>query len=105
MDQSFLTAAHTTRDLLPPEALEDADDLTLLKHARRHDPIAFGILYQRYVGQVYRYIASRTQRQDVAEDLTSEVFLNAWRSVERYEDRGFTAGTWFMRLARHEVID
>jgi len=73
--------------------------------ARRRDATAFGELYERHLACVYRYIAYRTARQDVAEDLTSEVFLNAWKTIERFEDRGYTFRAWLLRLAHNEVID
>jgi RNA polymerase sigma-70 factor, ECF subfamily len=90
----------TTRD-----ALSSAEDTALITRARQRDAGAFGILYQRHLERVYRYIAYRTIQQDVAEDLTSEVFLNAWKSIERYEDRGYTFRSWLLRLAHNEVVD
>ncbi|GAB4196059.1 MAG: hypothetical protein OHK0022_13270 [Roseiflexaceae bacterium] len=82
-----------------------SDEPALLARARQRDAAAFGLLYERYVERVYRYIAYRTVRQSVAEDLTSEVFLNAWKMIERYEDRGYTFRAWLLRLAHNEVVD
>jgi RNA polymerase sigma-70 factor, ECF subfamily len=84
---------------------EHGDEARLVARARRRDAAAFGELYERYLAHVYRYIAYRTARQDVAEDLTSEVFLNAWKTIERFEDRGYTFRAWLLRLAHNEVID
>jgi len=84
---------------------EQREDSRLVARARRRDATAFGELYERHLARVYRYIAYRTARQDVAEDLTSEVFLNAWRMIERFEDRGYTFRAWLLRLAHNEVVD
>jgi RNA polymerase sigma-70 factor, ECF subfamily len=89
--------------LAPSE--ETLDDTVLIRRARQHDTTAFGILYERYLDRVYRYIAYRTSNTTVAEDLTAEVFLNAWRMIERYEDRGYAFSTWLLRLAHNEVTD
>ncbi|NTU86385.1 MAG: sigma-70 family RNA polymerase sigma factor [Chloroflexales bacterium] len=89
----------------PASALETLDDPALLSRARAGDTAAFGLLYQRHRMRVYRYIAYRTERQDVAEDLTAEVFLNAWRSVARLQERGASVRSWFLRLAHNEVVD
>jgi len=86
-------------------SIETLDDSTLIRRARQRDSAAFGVLYERYADRVYRYIAYRTSNTAVAEDLTSEVFLNAWRSIERYEDRGYAFSTWLLRLAHNEVTD
>jgi RNA polymerase sigma-70 factor (ECF subfamily) len=87
---------------LPLESLEDS---VLITRARHRDSLAFGVLYERYVDRVYRYIIYRTTNTAIAEDLTAEVFLNAWRSIERYEDRGYMLSTWLLRLAHNEVTD
>lgn len=89
----------------PPPLSEQIDDSTLTRRARQRDAAAFGILYERYMDRVYRYIAYRTSNTAVAEDLTAEVFLNAWKSIERYEDRGYAFSTWLLRIAHNEVTD
>jgi RNA polymerase sigma-70 factor, ECF subfamily len=84
---------------------ETMDDRELVSRARRGDAPAFGILYERHRMSIYRYIAYRTQRQEVAEDLAAEVFLNAWKTVARFEERGASVRAWLLRLAYNEVID
>lgn len=89
----------------PTPSLEELDDAALIRRARERDAVAFGILYERYLDRVYRYIVYRTTNNVVAEDLTSEVFLNAWKAIDRYEDRGYAFSTWLLRLAQNEVTD
>jgi RNA polymerase sigma-70 factor (ECF subfamily) len=84
---------------------EELDDTRLISRARQGDSHAFGVLYERYLNSVYRYVAYRTMNTATAEDLTSEVFLNAWKSIDRYEDRGYAFSTWLLRLAHNEVTD
>jgi len=43
------------------------------------DPAAFGALFERHARSVYNFCFRRTADWSVAEDLTSVVFLQAWR--------------------------
>lgn len=101
----FKSRKNLRPDSTSSPSLETLEDSVLIGRARQRDATAFGILYERYVDRVYRYISYRTSSTVVAEDLTAEVFLNAWRSIERYEDRGYAFSTWLLRLAHNEVTD
>jgi RNA polymerase sigma-70 factor (ECF subfamily) len=85
--------------------LETLDDRELLALASQHNTEAFAVIYARYRMVVYRYVTYRTLQQQVAEDLTAEVFLNAWSAIGRYQDRGVGVRAWLLRLAHNEVID
>jgi len=89
----------------PLPALEQLDDTTLLARARKRDEAAFAVLYARHYQTIYRYIAYRTERLDVAEDLTAEVFLNAWNAIDRIKGEGPPARAWLLRMAHNEVVD
>jgi RNA polymerase sigma-70 factor (ECF subfamily) len=70
--------------------------------AAREDPAAFGIIYRRYIERVYRYVYHQVYNAEDAEDLTAQVFMSAWESLPRYEERGlFTA--WIFGIARNKV--
>ncbi len=89
-------------ETVAPELL---DDSALIRRAQQRDSVAFGVLYERYLDRVYRYIVYKINDVSLAEDLTSEVFLNAWKAINRYEDRGHAFSTWLLRLAHNEVTD
>ncbi|MDE3085245.1 MAG: RNA polymerase sigma factor [Acidobacteriota bacterium] len=48
-------------------------------------PEAFGVLFDRHARAVYGFCARRTGDLGLAEDLTSVVFLEAWRHRDRLE--------------------
>lgn len=77
----------------------------LVELARGGDAEAFGQLYDRYVGQVYRYIYHRTGSHPLAEDLTSETFVRALRAIPAFHWRGKDVGAWFVTIARNLVFD
>jgi RNA polymerase sigma-70 factor, ECF subfamily len=56
-----------------------ATDGDLWRRAVDGEPDAFGVLFERHAQGVYSYLFRRTADWALAEDLTSVVFLEAWR--------------------------
>ena len=83
---------------------EREEDAALARRAGSGEAEAFGILYDRYVDAVYRYVFYRVRNEAEAEDVTSDVFMRALRAMPKYEPRqAFLA--WLYRIARNAVID
>lgn len=80
-------------------------DAQLIQRAKDGDSVAFGELYERYADAVFRFIYSQTSDRLDAEDLTADVFLKAWQSLPRYEERGFSFSAFLFRIARNSLID
>lgn len=79
-------------------------DAQLARRAGNGEAEAFGVLYDRYVDAVYRYVFYRVRNEAEAEDVTSDVFMRALRAIPKYEPRqAFLA--WLYRIARNAVID
>ena len=80
------------------------EDAALAIRASRGESAAFGLLYDRHVAAIYRYVYYRVRDDAEAEDLTSDVFMRALKAMPRYEPRqAFLA--WLYRIARNAVID
>lgn len=77
----------------------------LVTLAQRGDGDAFAQLYDNYVDAVYRYVFYRVGSHALAEDLTSETFLRALRSIESYSWQGKDIGAWFTTIARNLIAD
>ncbi len=77
----------------------------IIRRAVKGESSAFGLLYDHYHGQIYRFVAIKVGRREEAEDLTHQVFLHAWERIERYKERGFPFSSWLYRIARNQVID
>lgn len=67
-------------------------------------PDGFGELYQRYVPRIYRYLISRVGNSADAEDLTTQVFMDAYRRLPEYRPRGQFAA-WLFTIASRRAAD
>jgi RNA polymerase sigma-70 factor (ECF subfamily) len=81
------------------------NDSALTEHSRLGDADAFAELYHRYLTPVYRFLFRRTGGNvALAEDLTSQVFLEALDSLPNYHERGYFAA-WLFTIARRRLAD
>lgn len=67
------------------------------------DPDSFAWLYQKYVTDVYRYCFRRLRDREAAEDVTSQIFLNAYRALPALRDKPFRP--WLFSIAHNAVVD
>lgn len=76
-----------------------ATDVELWRRAVEGNPAAFGLLFERHARAVYNYLFRRTADWSLAEDLTSVVFLEAWRKRRDVELEGGRALPWLLGVA------
>jgi RNA polymerase sigma-70 factor (ECF subfamily) len=82
------------------------DEADLVRHVvATRDPEAFGQLYQLYIDRIGRYIYYKVGEREEAEDLTEQVFLKAWESVQGFRGEPGAFPVWIFRLAHNLVID
>jgi RNA polymerase sigma-70 factor (ECF subfamily) len=62
-------------------------------------------LYDRYAALVYTLARRILGRPADAEEVTQEVFLQAWRDAGRFDSARGTPRTWLVTLARARAID
>jgi RNA polymerase sigma-70 factor (ECF subfamily) len=86
------------------QTLIQLEDPALVERAKR-DPAAFGVLYERHVRSIYAFALSKVHDQSAAEDVTSQVFLQALRALPRYEDRGVPFRAWLFRITANVITD
>ena len=84
--------------------LSRLDDSALVELAKERQE-AFGVLYERYVEKIYRYIYYRTGNHHDAEDLTAAVFHRALAHIETYTERGVPFQAWLYRIAHNLVAN
>ncbi|HEX2029627.1 MAG TPA: sigma-70 family RNA polymerase sigma factor [Nitriliruptorales bacterium] len=83
----------------------DPEVVDLVTRAQQGDGQAFASLYDLYVDQVYGFVFHKVGDRDLAEDLTSDVFLRALRALPRFRWQGVDIGAWFITIARNRVTD
>ncbi len=77
----------------------------LVDLARGGDGDAFAHLYDHYVDGIFRYLYYRVSDSSLAEDLTSETFFRALRSIRTFQWQGKDFGAWLTTIARNLVTD
>jgi RNA polymerase sigma-70 factor (ECF subfamily) len=78
------------------------EELSWIRRAQK-DPEKFGPLYEKYHEQIFRYIHQRMDDQELAFDVTSQVFMKALKNIKKYEYRGVPLSSWLYRIAKSEL--
>ncbi len=77
----------------------------LVVRAQRGETEAFGLIYDKYVDAVFRFIYFRVGNRQLAEDLTSDTFLRALKRIGSVQWQGRDLGAWLVTIARNLVAD
>jgi len=73
---------------------------------KKKDPEAFAKIYDVYVTKMFRFIAYKVGNREVAEDLTSDLFLKLWEYLTDGKDHEIQSLNGLIyRMARNIVID
>ena len=83
--------------------LNHEEELKQALLAKNGDKEAFAYLYNIYIKKIYNFVYFKTLHQDIAEDLTSQIFLKALKNINKFKDNNFSA--WIYTIARNTVID
>jgi RNA polymerase sigma-70 factor (ECF subfamily) len=75
----------------------------LVERARAGDADAFGLIYDRYLDTVFRFIYFRVGNRPLAEDLTADTFLRALKRIGSFTGQGRDLGAWLVTIARNMV--
>src|SRR5947199_10184284 len=91
----------------PTVAPEDGpalpEEARFLERLRRGDAAAGHQFVRDYYPGIYRYLLTLCERRDLAEDLTQETFLQAWRHLDQFQGHA-PLGAWLYRIARREFL-
>lgn len=89
------SAYHMTKSQLSEEEM-------IIEQAKI-DPAKFGLLYEKYYEQIFRYLYQRVDDMDISGDLCSQAFLKALTNLQKYENRGVPFSSWLYRIAGNEL--
>jgi RNA polymerase sigma-70 factor (ECF subfamily) len=79
-------------------AVTNPTDSDLVAAARAGDREAFGVLVERHRRHVYQLCFRFVGNHEDANDLTQDVFIRAYRSLDRFKGDA-ALGTWLHRIA------
>jgi RNA polymerase sigma factor (sigma-70 family) len=80
----------------------EAELVTLLKQRDNH---SYTYLYDHYSGALYTVILQIVPDRDIASDVLQDVFVNAWRRIDQYDNSKGRLFTWLLNIARNAAID
>ena len=87
-----------------PRTVHEDDESAVVERARNGDRAAFGHLFLRHHGRVFRLARARLPHS-LAEDAAAETFTRAWKALPRYRSTGAPFAAWLYGIARHVVSD
>jgi RNA polymerase sigma-70 factor (ECF subfamily) len=87
---------------VPADASAATDEQALVEACRRGERPAMHVFYERYRRRVFALIARICGAQD-AEELSQEVFLRAFRGLEKFRGDA-QLSTWMYRLAVNAAL-
>jgi RNA polymerase sigma-70 factor (ECF subfamily) len=85
------------------ESEERISDEMLLKRVAEGDKAAMHIMFALHRVRVFRFIQGMVRNAVIADDLVSQVFLDVWRSANRFEGRA-RVSTWLLSIARFKAL-
>src|SRR5258708_29985331 len=65
----------------------------------------FEDLYREFMRRIYAYVRAQVTSSADAEDITAQVFMNAYHAYGRFEPRNTTPAAWLFRIARNATLD
>ncbi|MGC1555096.1 MAG: sigma-70 family RNA polymerase sigma factor [Bradyrhizobium sp.] len=92
--------AAAQRDLIAAQATSDE---ALLQRIAEGGRTAMHTLYSRHHVRVYRFVLRMVRDTTTAEDLTSQVFLDVWRTASQFQGRS-QVSTWLLSIARFKAL-
>lgn len=78
-------------------------DFVLIDRIAKGDKLAMKALFARHEVRVFRFALRLVRREDVAEDIVADTFLDAWRQAPGFERRS-SVSTWLLAIARFKAL-
>lgn len=80
-------------------------ELNLISFSQNGDRDAFACLYETNLARIHRYIYFRVFDHEMADDITSLVFLKVWENLGSFHGGQIPFANWLYRIAHNTIID
>ena len=87
------------------KAVSETNGVELIKRARGGDGAAWEEIVSLYSRRIFNLAYRFTSSIAGAEDLTQEVFIRIYKTLDQYDAKQGDLSNWLMRLARNLIID
>ena len=77
----------------------------LISNFKNKDVTAYQKLYNMYCNSIFGVVYTIVKNEEVAQEVTQDVFLKAWNNAESYSAQKGRFFTWLLNIARSAAID
>jgi RNA polymerase sigma-70 factor (ECF subfamily) len=81
------------------------DQELLIAKFKKKDVKAYEKLYSLYCDSISGVVNNIVKNDDVAQEITQDVFIKAWNNAESYSSKKGRFFTWMLNIARNAAID
>ena len=87
----------------PAQPEQHITSMAVVEAARAGDESAWAAIFDHHYDRMFRFFRSRVATVEQAEDLASNVFLEAFRSITRFQWQGKPFEAWLFGIARNQL--
>ena len=77
----------------------------LIERAKASERAAWDEIFDLHYQPVFVFVFCRVGDRMAAEDLTADVFVEAWKGIRRFDYHGIPLLAWLYRIARNLTVD
>ena len=81
------------------------DSELLILQFQQKDMSAFEKLYNMYCNSIHGVVNNIVRNEDIAQEITQDVFIKAWNNASSYSPKKGRFFTWLLNIARNAAID
>jgi RNA polymerase sigma-70 factor (ECF subfamily) len=86
-------------------ATATASEIELVALLREQPAAGIAALYDRYGRLIFSMALRVVQDRGAAEEITQDVFLRCWRSLDRYQPSQGSLASWLLSITHNRAID
>jgi len=83
---------------------ENQTDEKIIASYKNGEEEDFKKLIDRYTSPLFNF-AARLTNKDEAEDIVQEVFIKAWKNINRFDENKASFKTWIFTIAKNTITD